>query len=155
MKKYSLFAISIAVLAAGCGKSGPSLNGDWTVTASKSMPPGATMTATMSDPDVLKMVVNIKQDIPGSGPVTIVGAITGTYKLAGENMTMLATDVKFTGSGFPESIKKMADAQMASMGEGLKKQINEGGVTKFKWVNDDSFTLTGKNGTPETFTRKK
>ncbi len=155
MKKYSILAIAVTICALGCGKAGRSLTGEWKASGIKNMPEGASMVFTMAEPDSLKMTMDFSQDVPGGKPIAIHGDVTGSYKLEGETMTIKATDVKFSATGLPEAAKPMFDSQIKSMNEGLKKQINEDGASKFKWVNDDSFTMTGKDGSPATFTRKK
>ena len=119
------------------------------------MPPGSSMVFIFAEPDSLKMTMDFSQDIPGGKPIKIHGDITGTYKLEGETMTMKASDVKFSATGMPDAAKSVFDTQMKTMNDGLKKQMNEEGVSKFKWVGDDSFTMTAKDGTPATLTRKK
>ncbi len=155
MKRFSLLAISIAIFALGCGKSGPSLTGEWTASGIKNMPPGSSMVFIFAEPDNLKMTMDFSQDIPGGNPIKMHGDVTGTYKQEGETITVVATDVKFSATGMPDAMKSAFDAQLKSMNDGLKEQINKEGTSKFKWVNDDSFTMTGKDGTPATFTRKK
>lgn len=141
-------------MVAGCG-GGKSVEGKWTTTGSASLPPGATVVTTFAGGDKLTMTMDVPQDLPDGKKINIHADVTGTYKLEGEKMSMKADDVKFSGTGFPPELKTAFDTAMADMAKQTKEQINKEGSVKFAWVDDDTFTLTGKDGKPETFKRMK
>lgn len=113
------------------------------------------MVATFSKPSNVEMDIDIPETLPDGSKIQLHGVVKGTYELKGELMTLHADDVKFTGTGFPPALKSQLEGNLGVVGEQTKKKLNEEGATKFAWVNDDTVTMTGKDGKPETFTRIK
>lgn len=153
MKGFVAFA-ALAVFVVGCAPA-RTVVGDWQGTPSKDMPAGSSVKATFGAGDALTMTMDMPQDLPGGKKINLHADVKGTYKLEGERMTMRADDVKFSGTGFPPEIKDAMEASLKPMGEQVKEKLNAEGSLKFAWVDDNSFTLTGKSGAPETFTRIK
>ena len=153
MKTLLPIVLLVSLFVAGCS-SGRSLEGKWNATPG-SMPKGSTVTAEFSGGNGLKMAMEMPQDMGGGQEVKLHADITGTYTLEGDTIKLVADDVKMSGSGFPAEIKAAFDASMKDMSAKLKEQINQEGSTKFAWVDDNTFTITGKAGKPETFTRAK
>lgn len=155
MKKVFIGSMAALVLLGGCA-AGKSINGKWNVqTSAGALPEGSTVTAEFSGSDQMLMIMDIKQPIPGNKPITLHGEIKGTYKIDKGMMTMKASDVKFTGKDFPAELKSVLEGSLDKMGTDVKEKVNKEGVTKFAWVDDNSFTLTGASGKPETYTRAK
>lgn len=154
--KLSIWLISVGVAAiiSGCG-GGNSITGDWNVSSDANMPPGSKVTATFSGSDQLSMHMDMSQPLPSGKSIGIHADIKGTYKIEGENMTVKAESVKFTGSDVPAELKAAMDEQFKTLETQAKDQINQEGVTKIAWVDKDNFTLTGTRGKPQTFTRSK
>lgn len=153
MRRFGIAAIGLAVFIVGCG-GGKSINGKWNMDSGGSLPAGSTVKAEFSGSDAMVMNLEIKQPLPdGKTTITLMGEVKGTYKIEGEKMTMKADSVKFTGKDFPPELKSALEGSLGSMGDDVKKKINEEGVTKFAWVDDNKFTLTGKSGKAETYTR--
>ncbi|HVL39372.1 MAG TPA: hypothetical protein VM328_08290 [Fimbriimonadaceae bacterium] len=154
MKSIFTTAVLATVILCGCS-GGRSLTGKWNVTPSGDLPKGTTMTAEFSGADALAMTMDMPQDLPDGKQIKLHADIKGTYKLEGDRLTVKADDVKFTGSGFPDELKGQLEPMLKGMGDQVKDQINKEGSTVLAWKDDDTFTLTGKKGNPETFTRVK
>lgn len=149
-----LLSVGVAAIISGCG-GGNAISGDWTVSADESMPPGSKVTATFSGSDQLSMHMDMNQPLPTGKSIGIHADIKGTYKIEGENMTVKAESVKFTGTDVPAELKAVMDEQFKTLETQAKDQINQEGVTKIAWVDKDNFTLTGGKGKPQKFTRVK
>lgn len=101
------------------------------------------------------MHMDMNQPLPTGKSIGIHADIKGTYKIEGENMTVKAESVKFTGTDVPAELKAVMDEQFKTLETQAKDQINQEGVTKIAWVDKDNFTLTGGKGKPQKFTRVK
>lgn len=155
MRKAPLILLGLfSIAVVGCS-SGPSVDGKWNVTGMKGLPPGSTFSATFSKPDKVAMVMDMSQEIPGAKPLKIHADIDATYKITGEIMDVHVVDAKFKADGAPDVIKKQVDDQMKTMGDQVKAEVNKNGKQKMKWNGPDSFTLSGANGSEETYTRVK
>ena len=69
-------------------------------------------------------------------------------------MELHADNVKFSATGLPDAVKSQVEAQMKSINEQTKNEINKEGREKYEKVDDNTFTLTGTQS-KETFTRVK
>lgn len=155
MNIKSILFVFLLIVAVGC-KGGRSVDGKWTVSAPAEMPAGATMVAEFSGGSKLTIAMDMEQPMPDGSKAKIRADIVGTYTTSGETMSLKADDVKFSVTGLPDNLKSLVDGQLKVQNEQVKKQINEQQQqAKLTWVDDNSFTLTGKDGKPQTFTRAK
>lgn len=154
MKKIILGAI-IAIAVAGCSGGGKSVEGKWTISGDgMELPPGATVTATFSGGNKLLMTMDMSQDLPDKTKMKIRADINGTYTITGDVMAVKAESAKFTIVEAPEALKSLMESQLKTQEEAIVKAMNdEQGNAKIAWVDDNTFTLTGKNGKPATFKR--
>jgi len=153
MHKLSLLVALVAVALVGCSKK--SVDGTWNIaTDAKTMPPGTKLAATFSDGSKMHMTMDMDQQIPGGKAAHIHGDIDGTYSFQGDIMELQADNVKFSATGLPDSVKSVVEAQMKSINEQTKNEINKEGREKYEKVDDNTFTLTGTQS-KETFTRVK
>lgn len=154
MKKV-IFGAIIAIAIAGCGGGGKSVDGKWAISGDgMDLPPGATATATFSGGKTLVLTMNMSQDLPDKSKMKIRADINATYTLTGDVMAVKAESAKFTIIEAPEALKSMMESQLKTQEEAIVKAMNdEQGNAKLAWVDDNTFTLTGKNGKPATFKR--
>lgn len=154
MKKVILGAVMVIAIA-GCSGGGRTVDGKWNISGDgMDLPPGATATATFSGGNKLVLTMDIAQDLPDKSKMKIRADINANYTMAGEVMKVKAESAKFTIIEAPEALKSMMESQLKTQEEAIVKSMNEEqGDAKIAWVDDNTFTLTGKNGKPATFKR--
>lgn len=125
----------------GC-KSGPSLDGAWTMSGAglQAIPGGKTDgTMTFSGNNVeIKMTMEAEQ----MGSMTITA--NGTYTLEGETYDHTITSVKMDSSKVNAAIKGLAEAQFKE--DDVKKQMNENAKSTVKFVNDKQVEMSSGQG---------
>lgn len=147
-------AVATAAFAIGCA-GGRSIQGKWNAESGAELPAGSSVTAEFTGADKLTMNMSIPQALPTGSTMTVNMVVAGTYKIEGETMQMKADDVKVTATGIPDAMKPQIESSLSGMGSSVKEQINKDSKTKFAWVDDNTFTLTGENGKATKFTRAK
>ena len=94
---------------------------------------------------------DISADIPVPQAQGAKMKILGTYKEAGEQLTVAFKDVEF------ENLPDVVKSQEAQMKAAFKQQIGSEAeeTTPVKWEGDDKFSITTKKGNTISFARKK
>jgi hypothetical protein len=148
MKRFALLLGVAVVMALGCAKGGPTLDGKWSMLVSGT--DGGSQSMVFSEGKNWTLTTVYEAD--GAKYTT---TANGTYKLEenGKKLTMTTTGSDLTMEGGTEEEKKA----FAARREGFLKEMEAGkgmeDVSQIRWFNDNSFESV-REGNTITFHRK-
>ncbi|MBS1723638.1 MAG: hypothetical protein JSS66_11860 [Armatimonadetes bacterium] len=146
--KRAIPALLPLLLLAGC--LGPSLAGKWHVT-SADLPVPAEITATFTNPDQVLVDVQASPEFFGKS-FKLQAAVTGSYKLEGENLTGTTKGVDVKSNDNSVDLNgPLGDNITSEIKQDVAKNLNG----KVKWDGNDKFTLTLADGKVVNFERMK
>jgi hypothetical protein len=133
---------AILLIASGCSPAGPSIVGTWEASGIKNMPADGKVETTFTAPDQVKMVISGTQM-----GMKFQANVTGTYKLAGDKLTMNLNkaDVNLLGLT-PDQEKKFAENKPAADAAFLK-EVGGDLQNTIKWVDNNTIEMKEKDMT--------
>ena len=145
--------LTLVALLCGCRNDKPlegakknSIEGEWTATV-VGKKTKAFMVVAFTAPD--KFTAKLRLPIDGGVLIWV-----GNYKLAGNQLTMRATDVSFEVTNHQKGDE--VKAGLPAHKDKVLKDFNHDPTGTVKWVDDNKFTVTsGPNNELATFTRNQ
>jgi hypothetical protein len=140
-----LLVLLLALPLIGC-KREPSLVGQWECNDGLVAGRPGTMNLTFAEDGTVTTLINITE----SKDMTVMSTDKGKWKLEGDKLTLIWTDInrKFGGRG-----AELNQMEFDRNREKILQDVNKNPTANFAWIGDDSFKTTEPDGLIQTFRR--
>ncbi len=137
------FLLILAILPAGCQSASPSMIGKWTCQTDL-MGMDLAITAEYLADGTFK---SVSQTQPGGNEPKLTATDTGTWKLDGDRLTVVLTDVDWKFSGANAEAIKRGEARFASSKATILQQANAQPTRVIRWSGSDEFSYSQEDKT--------